>query len=118
MKTFKKAVLAICCLVMAAGVAWAVDYSKLSTEDLSQMRGTLSNASQADWNAFHTEWQKRLDKMTPEQRQQYTGPGRGMGGVGMGMGRGKGRGMGRGPGCCPGWAAPAGTTNQGTGRGN
>jgi len=113
MKTMKKAVLAICCLLMVAGAAWAVDYSKLSTDELSRMRGTLYNASQEDWNAFHAEWQKRLGKMTVEQRQQYMGPGRGMG-RGMAMGRG----MGRGPGCCPGWNAPAGTTSQGTGSGN
>lgn len=108
MKTMKKTVLAICCLVMVAGAALAVDYSSLSTEDLSRMRGTLSNASQAEWNAFHAEWQQRLGQMTVEQRQQYVGPGRG-----MGMGRGPGRGKG----CCPGWSAATGTgtTNQGMG---
>ena len=55
MKTMKKTVLAICCLVMVAGTAWAVDYSKMSTEDLSRMRGTLYNANQTEWNAFGTE---------------------------------------------------------------
>lgn len=109
MKTMKKTVLAICCLVMVAGTAWAVDYSSMSTEDLSRMRGTLNNSSQEDWTAFHAEWQKRLGEMTVEQRQQYMGPGRGRG---MGMGRGMGRGMGWG-------ATPAsGTTNQGTGTNN
>lgn len=98
----KKFVLAVGCLLMASGAAWAVDYSKLSTDELSRMRGTMYNASQTEWNAFHTEWWKRLDKMTPEQRQQYFGPGRG----GMAMGRGMGRG--------PGWWG-AGAANQGTG---
>jgi hypothetical protein len=104
MKTMKKTVLAICCLVMVAGTAWAVDYSKMSTEDLSRMRGTLYNANQTEWSAFHAEWQKRLGKMTVEQRQQYMGPGQGRG---MAMGRGMGRGMG--------WRAmPAsGATGQG-----
>ncbi len=104
MKTMKKTVLAICCLVMVAGAAWAVDYSSMSTEDLNRMRGTLYNANQTEWNAFHAEWQKRLGQMTPEQRQQYMGPGRG-----MGMGRGgMGGGMGRGRGCCPAWTTATG----------
>lgn len=81
----KTTVLAICCLVMVAGTVWAVDYSKMSTEDLSRMRGTLNNSSQEDLTAFRAEWQKRLDEMTTEQRQQYMEPGRGMGG-GHGVG--------------------------------
>jgi hypothetical protein len=109
MKTMKKAVLAMCCLLMVAGAAWAVDYTSMSTEDLSRMRGTLNNASQPEWDAFHAEWQKRLGQMTPEQRQQYIGPGRGRG---MAMGRGMGRGMG--------WGAPptGGTTGTGGGSNN
>ena len=91
MKTMKKIVLTICCLMMAAGAAWAVDYSKLSTDELGRMRGTMYNANQTEWNAFHTEWWKRLNQMTPEQRQQYMGSGRGRG---MAYGRGMGRGMG------------------------
>lgn len=104
MKTLKQTILAVCCLVMAAGAAWAVDYTKMSNEELSRTRGTLYNASQEEWNAFHTEWWKRLSQMTPEERQQYMGPG-----MGRGMGRGMGKGMGRG--CyCPCWSGPANGT--------
>ncbi len=107
MKAMKKAMLAICCLLMMAGSAWAVDYATMSTEDLSRMRGTLNNVSQAEWDAFHVEWWKRVGQMTPEQRQQYMGPGRG-----MGMGRGAGAG-GRGYCCCPGWGAAPGKAARG-----
>jgi hypothetical protein len=102
MKTMKKSFLVLCCLVMTAGAAWAVDYSKMSNDELSAKRGTMSSAGQEEWNAFHTEWWKRLSEMTPEERQKYMGPGKG-----RGMGRGKGMGMGRG-GCCPCWNGPAG----------
>ncbi len=119
MKTMKRTMLAICCLVLVAGAAWAVDYSSMSTEDLSRMRGTLCNASQDDWNAFRAEWQKRLGQMTPQQRQQYIGPGRGKGrGMGWGMGRGRGRGMGPGSGYnCPGGVG-AGAATPTPGNGN
>jgi hypothetical protein len=111
MKTMKKSLLVLCCLVMAAGVACAVDYSKMSNDELSAKRGTMYSASQEEWNAFHTEWWQRLSQMTPEERQKYMGPG-----MGRGMGRGKGMGMGRG-GCCPCWTGPAaGTASPATGK--
>lgn len=106
MKTIKKAILVLGALMLAATAAWAVDYSKMSNDELSAARGQLYNTSADDWNAFHTEWWKRLSQMSPEERQKYLGPGMGRG---MGMGHGKGmggHGMGRGMGCCPCWAAP------------
>jgi hypothetical protein len=60
MKTMKRTILAVCCLVLVAGAAWAVDYSKMSNDELSGVRGTIYNASQEEWNAFHTEWWKRV----------------------------------------------------------
>ncbi len=101
MKTMKKTVIAACCLVMMAVTAWAVDYSSMSTDDLSKLRGTMYNASPEDWSAFHAEWHKRLGQMTTEQRQQY---------MGRGWGMGKGKGMRRGMGCCPPCGAGAGNT--------
>ena len=109
MKTMKKTMLVLGALMLAATAAWAVDYSKMSTDELSAARGQLYNANADDWNAFHTEWWKRLSQMSPEERQKYLGPGMGRG---MGMGHGKGmggHGMGRGMGCCPCWAAPGNT---------
>jgi hypothetical protein len=116
MKMMKRAVIATCCLMMTAMAAWAMDYSSMSTDDLSRMRGTMYNATPEDWSAFHAEWHKRLGQMTTEQRQQYMG-------TGMGRGMGKGMGMGRGMGCCrPCGAGPggnqapaAGTNTPGTG---
>jgi len=54
--------------------AFGADYSAYSTEELSKMRGTLYNASTEEREAFRTEWQKRLQEMTPDQRRSYTGP--------------------------------------------
>lgn len=94
MHTIKKTLVALCCLALTATAALAVDYSKMTTDELSGMRGpAMRNLSQADWDAFHTEWWKRLSQMSPEERSKYAGPCYGNRGRGMG----KGRGMGCGP---------------------
>ena len=109
MKSMKKTLVILGALMMVATAAWAVDYSKMSNEELSSHRGQMYNATQDEWHAFHTEWWKRLSQMGPEERQKYMGPGmmghgqgRGMGyGMGYGKGYGPGKGMGRGHhGCC------------------
>jgi len=92
----KKTLLALCCLAMTSGSAWAVDYSTMSNDQLSAQRGSLYNATPEEWHAFHTEWWKRLSQMSPEERQQYIGPGKGRGMMGPGQGRGMGKGC-----CCP-----------------
>lgn len=99
MKKTRMAVVLLAGCMLLAGSAWAVDYSKMSTPQLSQMRGQMYNASQADWNAFHQEWWKRMGQMSPEERAQYMGPGMRGGGYGMGYGRGRGRWCGP----CPYW---------------
>ncbi|MFW5837459.1 MAG: hypothetical protein ACOCVM_05580 [Desulfovibrionaceae bacterium] len=95
---------------LSAGPALAAeDYSSYSTEELSEMRGTLRSASDEDRAAFQDEWTRRTQSMTPEERRQYLGPapnaakdGQGSGaGQVQGRGRGKGDvrgGQGRGPG--------------------
>jgi len=106
MKSMKKILVVLGALMMAATAAWAVDYSKMSNDELSSHRGQLYNATQDEWNAFHTEWWKRLSEMSPAERDKYMGPGmmgrgqgRGMGyGMGYGNGYGPGKGMGRGMG--------------------
>ena len=71
----------------------ATDFSAMSTEELMQMRGTVPVAERA---AFQAEMQKRMQSMTPQERQRYKGPGKGMGmGQGRGMGMGQGMGQGR-----------------------
>ncbi|MGI6657425.1 MAG: hypothetical protein ACOX5Z_11540 [Desulfobulbus sp.] len=98
-KMITKATLVLSCLLLTAGAAWSVDYNRMSNDELSQMRGTLGNATQAEWDAFHSEWWKRLSQMSPEEREQYLGPwAKAPGMRGQDMGQGYGRGYGRGPG--------------------
>ena len=59
----KKAIL----LALLATAAWSADYSSMSTDELFKLRGTLS---QSERPAFKAEMQKRMQSMTPEQRQQ------------------------------------------------
>ncbi|MGD9949212.1 MAG: DUF1104 domain-containing protein [Desulfobulbus sp.] len=103
MKSIKKTLVVLGALMMVATAAWAVDYSKMSNDELGMARGHMYNANQDEWNAFHTEWWKRLSQMKPEERQKYMGPGmmgRGQGrGMGYGMGNNMGKGMGRGYNC-------------------
>lgn len=61
-------------LLLMAGTARAEkNFSTLPTGELAALKGTLQNASQEERAAFIKEWQKRVEAMTPEQRQQYTG---------------------------------------------
>ena len=75
MKSMKKTLVILGTLMMVATAAWAVDYSKMSNDELSTYRGHMYNANQDEWHAFHTEWWKRLSQMGPEERQKYMGPG-------------------------------------------
>jgi hypothetical protein len=38
-------------------------FSKLSADELGRMQGTIYNANQTEWNAFHAEWWKRFNDM-------------------------------------------------------
>ncbi|SHO52802.1 hypothetical protein [Desulfopila aestuarii] len=58
---------------------WAADYSTMSMQELSELRGTMQNASQADRKAFQSEWLSRVKQMTPAERENYMGPGKEMG---------------------------------------
>lgn len=57
---------------------WAADYKAMSTEELSNLRGTMQSAPQAERDAFRSEWNSRLDQMTPSERQNYMGSRKGM----------------------------------------
>ena len=50
---------------------WAADYSSMTTAELSSLRGTMRSATQEEHTAFQNEWQSRVQKMTPDERQQY-----------------------------------------------
>jgi hypothetical protein len=86
--------------ILVAPLAMATDYSTMTTAELSEIRGTLYNATEEERMAFRQEWQSRLNEMTPAERQQYAGPpanaprlgsqdGTGLGG-GIGSGKGGG----------------------------
>lgn len=86
---------------MFVASAWATDYSTMTTEELSKIRGTLQAATEQERQDFRQEWQNRVGEMTSEERQQYMGSGnkKGQGkgsGYGQGMGKGKGKGGGGG----------------------
>ncbi len=84
---------------LLASATWAADFSQMSTEKLMSMRGTISVNERP---AFRAEMQKRMQTMTPSQRQQFmqSAPGKGQSmGQGVaprgaqGMGRNKGKGI-------------------------
>lgn len=78
-------------LTLLASAAWATDFSQMSTEEMMNMRGSVPVA---DRPAFQQEMQKRMQSMTPQERQKYKPMGKGMGmNMGQGMGQGKGMGM-------------------------
>ena len=51
----------------------AADYSSMTTEDLSNLKGTMRSATQEEQIAFQNEWQSRQQQMTPDERQQFKG---------------------------------------------
>ncbi len=53
---------------LLASVAWAADFSHMSTEEMMKMRGSVPVD---DRPAFREEMQKRMQNMTPEERQKY-----------------------------------------------
>ena len=50
--------------------AWAADFSHMSTEEMMNMRGSVPVDDRPD---FRQEMQKRMQNMTPEERQKYKG---------------------------------------------
>jgi len=65
---------------LLASAAWAADFSHMSTEEMMKMRGSVPVD---DRPAFREEMQKRMQSMTPEERQKYMQTnGMGMGGKG------------------------------------
>jgi Ca2+-binding EF-hand superfamily protein len=73
-------------IALLATAAWSIDFSQMSTEELMNMRGTLSAA---DRPAFKAEMQKRMQAMSPSERQQMMQ----RKGMKKGMGKGSSKGM-------------------------
>lgn len=104
--------------------SWAANYSTMSTAELSKLRSTMQTASQADRDAFHAEWLRRVELMTPAERQEYMGQGKGMvtngssGHAAGNMGNGNGSGGGSGGGNNSGMSSGSGNGMGGnSGRG-
>ncbi len=123
-------------LISVNSYAWAADYKAMSTEELSNLRGTMQTAPQAERDAFRAEWNSRLDQMTPSERQNYMGSRKGIdergtpvhnsgrmgsgsgAGGGMGSGSGAGGGMGSGSGSGGGMGGGSGSGGGGMGGGS
>ncbi len=74
-------------LALLASVAWAADFSQMSTEEMMNMRGSVPVDERPD---FQKEMQKRMQSMSLEERQKYMqtkSMGQGMGKGMMGMGQ-------------------------------
>ncbi len=72
-KKMNKIGMALIGLSLIVTPVWAADYSSMTTEELSNLRGTMRDTSQEEHTAFQNEWQSRVQKMTPDERQQYKG---------------------------------------------
>ncbi|MBT8349055.1 MAG: DUF1104 domain-containing protein, partial [Sulfurovum sp.] len=70
--------------MLAASSVWAADFVQMNTEDMMNMRGSVPLD---DRPAFQQEMQKRMQSMSPEERQKY----KSMRGQGMGQGKGMGQ---------------------------
>ena len=53
-------------LTLLATAAWSTDYAQMSTEELLNLRGTITTGERP---AFRAEMQKRMQAMTPQERQ-------------------------------------------------
>ena len=53
-------------LALLATAAWSTDYAQMSTEELLNLRGTITTNERP---AFRTEMLKRMQAMTPQERQ-------------------------------------------------
>ena len=72
-KQINKIVMGMLGAGMIVSPVWATDYSSMTNEELSALRGTMQNAAQEEHAAFQQEWQDRLQQMTPGERQQNSG---------------------------------------------
>jgi len=100
MFTLLKPVLTTLVVLTMLTVAQAADYESMSTQELSQLRGTMYNKSDEERDAFRSVWQQRINRMSEEEKANYLGSGSGRGqgnrsGTGLGDGTGKGRGNGQ-----------------------
>lgn len=63
--------MALLAVVMAAPVTAAEDFSKMSNDQLYQMKNQVPVDERGNWSA---EWQKRVVNMSPEELKKYNVP--------------------------------------------
>lgn len=97
-KQMSKIMMALVGVSMIVTPVWATDYSTMTTEEMAALRGTRSNATVEEQAAFKQEWQGRVQQMSPEERQQFTGKSANAAQDGSGAKYGKGSGTGSGSG--------------------
>lgn len=64
-------------ITLFGSAVFAADYAKMKTEELAKLRETIKNATPGERKAYEIEWEKRVQKMTEEEKQRYLGEGQG-----------------------------------------
>lgn len=106
-------------LLSAATLAWAAtDYSAMTNEELAAKRGSMKQATVEERNAFQNEWQKRVQKMSPEEKQKALGQPENAPRDGSGQKNGQGQGSGSGSGTGGGMGGSMGSGASGSGMGS
>lgn len=60
--------------LLTATLAWAAtDYTAMTNEELAAQRGSMKQSTVEERAAFQNEWQNRVQKMSPEEKQKATG---------------------------------------------
>jgi len=108
----KLSIVGVMSVVLAAGVYAATDFSSMSTEQLSAMRGTVATEERA---AFQAEMQSRMSQLSPADRAAL-GVGQRGAAAGTSTSAGAGTGVGAG-GSAQGAGAAAGGMGKGAAAG-
>lgn len=104
--------------LLSATLAFAAtDYSAMTNEELAAKRGSLQQATVEERNAFQNEWQSRVQKMSPEEKQKVMGQPENAPRDGSGQKNGQGKGVGSGAGSGMGTGGGSGSSGSGMGGG-
>lgn len=55
-------------------VCWAMDYQKMSNQELYELQGAIRNAPEAEQKRYQAEWEQRLATMTDEEKEELLQP--------------------------------------------
>jgi hypothetical protein len=61
-------------LSVVTAACWAMDFDKMSNEELFELRGAIQNAPEPDKTAYQVEWEKRITCLTEEEKKQFAEP--------------------------------------------